>query len=232
MPKISKKIKQIKKEINLHKEYTINSALNLLKKFQSTKFTESVDVSIHLGINPKKTDQNIRGSTILPNGTGKKIKIAVFTQGENIKIAKKYGAEIAGGAEIIHYFKNKKKIFDIIISSPDTMHIVSKLGPILGPKGLMPNPKTGTITSNIKEAVKNAKKGQITYKNDKNGILNTAIGKINFTNQQLKENIIQLLIELKKLKPSTSKGIFIKKLILSTTMGCGIIIKINSIYET
>lgn len=231
MPKISKKIKQIKKEINLQKEYKINSALNLLKKFQSTKFTESVDVSIHLGINPKKTDQNIRGSTILPNGTGKTIKIAVFTQGENIKIAKKYGAEIAGGVDIIHHFKDKKKIFDIIISSPDTMHIVSTLGPILGPKGLMPNPKTGTITPNIKEAVKNAKKGQITYKNDKNGILNTAVGKINFTNQQLQENIMQLLTELKKLKPSTSKGIFIKKLILSTTMGFGIIIKINSIYE-
>ncbi|QCI27042.1 50S ribosomal protein L1 [Buchnera aphidicola] len=229
MIKITKKKKNLKNNININKEYNIDEAITILKKYQTKKFIESIDVAINLGINPKKTEQNIRGTTILPHGLGKKIKIAVFTQGENINIAKKYGADIAGGSEIIPILKNKKHNFDVIIASPDTMNIVSTLGPILGPRGLMPNLKTETITNNIEETVKNFKKGKIQYKNDKNGIIHTTIGKINFSSKHIKENFIQLISEIKKNKPKNSKGTFIKKVVLSTTMGCGIIIESNNI---
>ncbi|CAL4041980.1 50S ribosomal protein L1 [Buchnera aphidicola (Phyllaphis fagi)] len=232
MVKITKKIKNVKNKIDLKKTYKIYNAINLLKKFSTKNFIESLDVAINLGIDAKKSDQNIRGFTILPHGIGRKIKIAVFTQGENIKKATDNGADIAGSYELIDYFKNNKKShFDVVIASPDSMNIIGKLGPILGPKGLMPNPKTGTITSNIVEAINNAKKGQIRYKNDKNGIIHTTIGKINFSNQQLQENLTQLLESLYKLKPIKSKGTFFKKITLSTTMGIGLLIQKDSINE-
>lgn len=229
MIKITKKKQILTKKINLNQEYNIKQAIKILKKYQTNNFIESIDISMNLGIDPKKTEQTIRGATILPHGLGKNIKIAVFTQGKNIEIAKKHGANIAGGLDIVPILKNKKHGFDIVIASPDTMHIVSTLGPILGPRGLMPNLKTGTITENIETAVKNAKKGNIRYKNDKNGIIHATIGKINFTNDQIHENLKTLITEIKKLKPKNSKGNFIKKLVLSTTMGCGIIIELSSI---
>lgn len=229
MIKITKKKQNLKKKINLKKEYNIIEAIQILQKYQTKNFIESIDVSINLGIDPKKTEQNIRGTTVLPHGLGKNIKIAVFTQGENIKIAQENGAELVGGLDIVPILKNKKNDYDIIIASPDTMHIVSTLGPILGPRGLMPNPKTGTITNDIGDTVKKFKKGNIRYKNDKNGIIHTTIGKINFQNNHIKENLIQLINEIKKIKPKHSKGNFIKKLVLSTTMGCGITIDLNNI---
>ncbi|WP_343128221.1 50S ribosomal protein L1 [Buchnera aphidicola (Takecallis taiwana)] len=229
MIKITKKKQIIYKKINLNQEYNIVQAITILKKYKTHKFIESIDIAMNLGIDPKKTEQTIRGATILPHGLGKNIKIAVFTQGENIQIARNNGANIAGNEDIIPILKNKKNNFDIVIASPDTMHIVSKLGPILGPRGLMPNLKTGTITENIGTAVKNAKKGNIRYKNDKNGIIHTTIGKINFSDNQIHENIKQFITEIKKLKPKNLKGNFIKKMTLSTTMGCGIIIDLNSI---
>ncbi|CAL4317982.1 50S ribosomal protein L1 [Buchnera aphidicola] len=229
MVKITKKKQQIIKNINFKKEYNIEDAINLMKHYKNKKFNESVDVCINLGIDPKKTDQNIRGITVLPHGIGRNIKIAVFTQGDNIEQAMKNGADIVGGSEIIPKLKNKKNHFDIVIASPDTMHIVSKLGPILGPKGIMPNPKTGTITENIAKTVKKFKKGPVRYKNDKNGIIHVTIGKINFTNLQLKNNFSALMNEIKKLKPKNSKGTFIKKIFLSTTMGFGIMINIENI---
>ncbi|QCI25841.1 50S ribosomal protein L1 [Buchnera aphidicola] len=228
MKKITKK-KEIKNKINLNKEYSLEEAIEILKKYQKKNFIESVDISIHVNIDPKKTEQNIRGTTVLPHGLGKKIKIVVFTQGSNIQIAKENGADLVGGIEIAEILKNKKNKYDVVIASPDTMHIVSTLGPILGPKGLMPNPKTGTITENIESAVKKFKKGNIRYKNDKYGIIHTSIGKINFQKNYIQENFTALMYDIKKNKPTTTKGQFIQKIFLSTTMGCGIMIALNSI---
>lgn len=227
MIKITKKKKIIHKAITLTKEYNLEDAVNILKKYQSKKFIESVDIAINLNINPKKTEQNIRGTTVLPHGIGKEIKIAVFTHGDNIIKAKENGADLVGGSEILETIKNKKNNFDIIIASPESMKIVSTLGPILGPRGLMPNPKTGTVTNDIVKTVKNFKKGQIQYKNDKNGIIHTTIGKVNFSNIHLRENFLAFIHELNKLKPKTSKGLLIKKIVLSTTMGIGLTISNN-----
>ncbi|CAL4318014.1 50S ribosomal protein L1 [Buchnera aphidicola] len=226
-----KNIKNINSNMQNKKKYNLEDGINLLKKNQKKTFIESIDIAINLGINPKKSDQNIRGSTILPHGIGREIKVAVFTQGDNIKLAKKYGANLAGGEELIQTFKKDDINFDIILASPDIMKSVGKLGPMLGPKGLMPNPKLGTITENITKAVKNAKKGQIQYKNDKNGIIHSTIGKINFSNKKIKENLINLLQSLEKLKPIKLKGTFIKQVVLSTTMGIGIPIEISTINE-
>ncbi|MCW5197020.1 50S ribosomal protein L1 [Buchnera aphidicola] len=231
MIKIKKKIRNIKDKIDFKKKYNVYNAIDLLKKFSTKNFIESFDVAINLGIDAKKSNQNIRGFVILPHGLGRKVKIAVCTQGDNIQKAKNHGADIVGGHELIDYFKNNKINFDIVIATPDSMNIIGKLGPILGPKGLMPHLQTGTITNNIVEAIKNAKKGQIHYKNDKNGIIHTTIGKINFSNQQIQENLMQLLHSLYKLKPMQSKGIFFKKITLSTTMGIGLSIQLDNINE-
>ncbi|CAL4317930.1 50S ribosomal protein L1 [Buchnera aphidicola] len=222
MIKKTKKKNLMNKNINKHKEYNMYEAIEILKQNQSKNFIESVDIAINLSINPKKSEQSVRGSTVLPHGIGRKIKVAVFAQGENIQKAKKYGADLAGGNEIIEHFKNKKNNFDIVLATPEIMPMIGKLGPILGPKGLMPNPKTGTITNNLKEAIFNAKKGKIKYKNDKNGIIHTTIGKINFSNEYLYNNLNQLIVELNKIKPMHSKGNFIKKIVISTTMGIGL----------
>ncbi|XRY30667.1 MAG: 50S ribosomal protein L1 [Buchnera aphidicola (Tetraneura akinire)] len=224
MKKNSKRKTKFLKQIDLKRKYKVEEGIKLLKKISLVKFTESFDVILQLGIDPKKSDQNVRGTTILPHGTGKKIKIAVFSQGENALIAKKNGADFVGTEELVKNIKEKKIKFDIVISSPDTMHIVSKISSILGPRGLMPNPKLGTVTENIKKSIKNFKNGQIRYKNEKNGILHTTIGKIDFPTKNLKNNFTTLLESVKRSKPTTSKGIFVKKIFFSTTMGPAIAI--------
>lgn len=227
---LSKRMLKIKSGIDFSKKYDINTALMLIKKGDTVKFIESIDVAIHLGIDVRKSDQNIRGTALLPNGTGRNISVAVFTKDpKKIEEAKKAGAEFVGSEDLAEIIKKGEINFKLVIASPDTMNIVSQLGQILGPKGLMPNPKMGTITSEIYEAVKNAKSGQIKYRNDKNGIIHAAIGKINFDNENIKENLEFLLNNLKKNKPINTKGIYFKKIILSSTMGVGINIDINSL---
>ncbi|WP_343154288.1 50S ribosomal protein L1 [Buchnera aphidicola] len=222
MIKIFKRIKKIKKNIDLTKLYNIDESIKLLKNSSKVNFIESIDIAINLGINPKKSDQNIRGTTILPHGVGRTIKVAVFTQGENIEIAKKSGAEYVGMEDLSEKIKKEGIIFDAVIASPDAMKIVTQLGHILGPRGLMPNPKLGTVSTNISEAVKNAKTGQIFYRNDKNGIIHATIGRINFHENQIKDNFNTFLESIKKVKPPQSKGIYIKKIVLSSTMGVGL----------
>lgn len=206
-----------------HQESTdtqkIKHAISNLKKNSRKTFIESFDVAIMLGINTKKTDQNIRGSTKLPHGTGKKITVAVFAHGKQAESAKEAGAEYIGMEDLLKKIKNNQIKFDVIVATPESMNMVSKIGSILGPKGLMPSYKLGTITENIFNIVKEIKNGQIRYKNDKNGIIHTSIGKTNFSKKKIKENLIHLINSLKKQKPSKSKGIYIKKIFLTTTMG-------------
>lgn len=223
--KLNKRMKNMYDQFDLNKKYDIFTAILLLKKLSVTKFIESVDIAINLNIDPKKSDQNIRGFVILPHGIGKLVRVAVFTQGKNVALAKKAGAELVGSEDLAAIIKSGKLNFDIVIASPDTMHIVSQLGQILGPRGLMPNPKTGTVSVDIFDTVKNIKKGQICYKNDKNGIVHATIGKINFEENHLKENFLFLLNAVKKIKPKHTKGIYVKKITISTTMGIGIIVE-------
>lgn len=223
MAKLKKRMQKIKNQINAKtKQYDIDSAISILKETSTTRFTESIDIAVNLGINAQKSDQNIRGIAILPHGIGKNIKVAVFAEKDDIKIAKKNGAELVGMEILAEQIKAGKINFDILIASPKTMHIVTPLGKILGPRGLMPNLKTGTITNNIAEAIRNAKKGQIQFRNDKNGIIHSTIGKINFEKEKIIENFKTILTALKKAKPASSKGIYIKKITLSTTMGIGV----------
>jgi len=224
MIKIVKRMKNIKDKINFEKLYHIDESISLLKKSSKVKFNESVDIAINLGINPKKSDQNIRGSTVLPNGIGRSIRVAVFTQGNNVEIARNAGAELIGMEDLSEKIKKEGINFDVVIASPDAMKVVTQLGQILGPRGLMPNPKLGTVTTNIAEAVKNAKTGQVRYRNDKNGIIHATIGRINFEENKIKENLNVFLESIKKSKPPHSKGVYIKKIVLSTTMGIGLII--------
>ncbi|CAL4318055.1 50S ribosomal protein L1 [Buchnera aphidicola (Chaitophorus populicola)] len=212
----NKNSKIYKKKINTQE---LENAILNLKNQSKKKFIESFDVAIMLGINTKKTDQNIRGSTTLPHGTGKKIKVAVFAHGKKAEDAKKAGAEYIGMEDLSQKIKNNQIKFDVTVATPESMKTVGLLGSILGPKGLMPSYKLGTITSNIFDIVKEIKNGQIRYKNDKNGIIHTSIGKTNFSTNQIKENLIHLINALKKQKPSASKGIYIKKIFLTTTMG-------------
>ncbi|CAL4326107.1 50S ribosomal protein L1 [Buchnera aphidicola] len=229
MTKIAKRIKNIKNNINFEKLYNIDELIVLLKKSSKVKFDESIDISINLGINSKKSDQNIRGSTVLPNGIGKFVKVAVFTQGDNVEIAKKAGAELIGMEDLAEKIKKEGIDFNVVIASPDAMKIVTQLGQILGPRGLMPNPKLGTITTNIAEAIKNAKTGQVRYRNDKYGIVHSTIGRISFDKNQIKENFNAFVESIKKSKPPQSKGIYIKKIVLSTTMGIGLMVDQSSL---
>lgn len=224
MKKFSKRIQNIKKNIDLEKLYPFDELISLLKKLSKVKFNESIDIAINLGINSKKSDQNIRGSVVLPNGIGRFIRVAVFTQGENVKIAKEAGAELIGMEDLVEKIKKEGINFNCAIASPDAMQTVTQLGQILGPRNLMPNPKLGTVTTNISEAVKNAKTGQVRYRNDKNGIIHATIGRINFKTQSIKENFNVFLESIKKAKPPQSKGIYIKKIVLSTTMGLGLML--------
>lgn len=229
MTKLTKRMQIIRNKVNVTKNYGIDEAFALLKELAVAKFIESMDVAINLGIDARKSDQNVRGATILPHSTGRSIRVAVFAQGAIAKAAKDAGAELVGMDDLANKIKEGEINFDIVIASPDTMRIVGQLGQILGPRGLMPNPKVGTITSNVAEAVKNAKAGQVRYRNDKHGIIHTTIGKANFDITALKENLESLILALKKSKPITAKGVYIKKISLSTTMGAGITINQNDL---
>lgn len=224
MSKLSKRMRVIREKVDTAKQYDLDDAFLLLKKLATAKFTESVDVAVNLGIDARKSDQNVRGATVLPHGTGRSVRVAVFTQGANAEAANNAGAELVGMDDLAAQIRNGEMNFDVVIASPDAMRVVGQLGQILGPRGLMPNPKVGTVTPNIAEAVTNAKAGQIRYRNDKNGIIHTTIGKIDFDANKLKENLEALISALKKAKPATAKGLYIKKISLSTTMGAGLMI--------
>jgi large subunit ribosomal protein L1 len=227
--KISKREKVISEKINYAKSYNIVEALNLVKECATAKFNESIDIVINLGIDSKKSDQIVRGATVLPSGTGKNVRVAVFAQGANIEIAKNTGADIVGFEDLAEKIKGGEMNFDVLIATPDAMRIVSPLGGILGPRGLMPNPKIGTVSPNIEQAVKNAKGGQVTYRADKNGLVHCVVGKASFSEEQLQKNIEALLSDLKKAKPPSTKGVYFKKITLSSTMGKGINIDIGSL---
>jgi large subunit ribosomal protein L1 len=229
MAKLTKRMRVIREKVDVNREYDINEAVALLKELATAKFTESVDVAVNLGIDARKSDPNVRGATVLPHGTGREIRVAVFTQGANAEAAKEAGADLVGMEDLADQVKKGVMDFDVVIASPDAMRVVGQLGTILGPRGLMPNPKVGTVTPNVAEAVKNAKAGQVRYRNDKNGIIHTTIGKVDFDAAQLKENLESLLVALKKAKPSSAKGTFIKKVSLSTTMGAGVALDQNTL---
>jgi large subunit ribosomal protein L1 len=229
MAKLSKRAKLIRSKVDVTREYDFQEAVTLLKELATAKFVESVDVAVNLGIDARKSDQNVRGATVLPHGTGRDVRVAVFTQGANAEAAKAAGADIVGMEELAEQVKKGEMNFDVVIASPDAMRVVGALGQILGPRGLMPNPKTGTVTPNVAEAVKNAKAGQVRYRNDKNGIIHTTIGKVDFKAEQLQENLEALLSALKRAKPSVAKGVFIKKVTISSTMGAGIALNQSSI---
>lgn len=222
MAKLTKRAKLIRSKVDATREYEINEAVALLKELSAGKFVESVDVAVNLGIDARKSDQNVRGATVLPHGTGRTVRVAVFTQGANAEAAKAAGADIVGMEDLAEQVKKGVMDFDVVIASPDAMRVVGMLGQILGPRGLMPNPKTGTVTPNVAEAVKNAKAGQVRYRNDKNGIIHSTIGKLDFDADKLKENLEALLIALKRAKPSVAKGVYIKKVTISSTHGAGL----------
>ncbi|MDG1468087.1 MAG: 50S ribosomal protein L1 [Glaciecola sp.] len=229
MAKLTKRKKIAQEKVEANKDYEINEAVALLKELATAKFAESIDVAINLGIDARKSDQNVRGATVLPNGTGKDVRVAVFTQGANVEAAKAAGADIVGMEDLAELVKKGEMNFDVVVASPDAMRVVGQLGQILGPRGLMPNPKTGTVTPDVATAVKNAKSGQVQYRNDKNGIIHASIGKIAFEAKQIEENLNALLEALKKAKPSSAKGVYIKKVSLSTTMGAGLSVDQSSI---
>jgi large subunit ribosomal protein L1 len=210
-------------------QYTIEEALAIVKEFANAKFDETVDVAINLGIDPAKSDQQVRGSTVMPNGTGKKVRVAVFTQGKNADAAREAGADIVGFEDLAEKVKAGQMDFDVVIASPDAMRVVGQLGQILGPRGLMPNPKVGTVTPDVAGAVRNAKAGQVRYRCDKGGIVHCSIGKASFAPAALKENLAALIGDLQKHKPSTSKGVYLQRVTVSSTMGPGIAVDRASI---
>ena len=229
MAKLSKKRKQIAEKIESGKNYSIEEAVLLISEFASPKFKESIDVSINLGIDPRKSDQVVRGSTILPAGTGKEVRVAVFAQGENAEKAKIAGADLVGFEDLAESVQGGNINFDVVIATPDSMRVVGKLGTVLGPRGLMPNPKMGTVTTDVETAVKNAKAGQVRYRTDKNGIVHGGIGKVGFDGSAVKSNLEALLVDLRKAKPSAAKGVYIKKVVLSSSMGPGLLIDQSSL---
>jgi large subunit ribosomal protein L1 len=222
MAKMSKRIKAIREKVAPGKAYGIDEALGLIKDLSSVKFAESIDVSVNLGVDPRKSDQVVRSSTVLPNGTGKSVRVAVFTQGANADAAKEAGADVVGMDDLAEAMKGGDLNYDVVIASPDAMRVVGQLGQLLGPRGLMPNPKVGTVATDVAAAVKNAKSGQVRYRTDKAGIIHCSIGKVGFEVGALKENLKALLTDLQKLKPSTAKGVYMKKVTVSSTMGPGI----------
>ena len=229
MAKLTKRAKAIREKVEAGKTYAIDDALQILRDVPATKFVESVDVSVNLGVDPRKSDQAVRGSTVLPNGTGKTVRVAVFTQGANADAAKEAGADVVGMDDLAEEVKKGNMDFDVVIASPDAMRVVGTLGQILGPRGLMPNPKVGTVTPDVAGAVKNAKSGQVRYRTDKGGIIHCSIGKVNFEVSALRENLKSLLGDLQKAKPSSAKGIYMKKITVSSTMGPGIAVDISSL---
>lgn len=229
MPKLSKRQKVINEKVELGKVYSFDEAVSILKEVSTVKFPETIDASINLGIDPRKSDQSVRGATSLPHGTGKDVRVAVFTQGANAEAAKAAGAEFVGMEELGEEIKGGMMDFDVVIADPAAMRVVGQLGQVLGPRGLMPNPKTGTVTPNVEEAVKKAKAGQVRYRADKGGIIHGGIGKISFDAKAIKENLEALLADLKKAKPASSKGIYLQKISLSTTMGPGLSVDVSSL---
>lgn len=229
MPKLTKRGKAIQAKLTPGKLYTVGEAVNLHKELPAVKFEQSFDVSINLGVDPRKSDQVVRGSSVLPHGTGRELRVAVFAQGANAEAARAAGADIVGFEDLAETIKAGNLDFDVVIASPDAMRIVGQLGPVLGPRGLMPNPKVGTVTTDVAGAVRNAKAGQIRYRTDKAGIIHSTLGKMTFTSEQIKENLEFLLADLRKLKPNSAKGIYLKKITLSTTMGPGLVIDLSSV---
>jgi len=229
MAKLSKRARAIKEKVEACKQYGILDAVQLLKELSTVKFGEAVDVSVNLGVDPRKSDQNVRGSTVLPNGTGKVVRVAVFAQGANADAAKEAGADVVGFDDLAADVKAGKMDFDVVIATPDAMRVVGQLGQILGPRGLMPNPKVGTVTPNVAEAVQNAKAGQVRYRTDKGGIVHCTIGKVSFDPAAVKQNLEALLADLKKIKPSAAKGIYMKKITISSTMGPGLQVDLSSL---
>ncbi len=224
MAKLSKRTKAYQDKIEPGKAYLVKDALELLKEVSSVKFDESVEVAVNLGVDARKSDQQVRGSTVLPKGTGKTVRVAVFAQGENAKIAEAAGADVVGFDDLAESMQKGDIDYGVVIATPDAMPVVGKLGQVLGPRGLMPNPKVGTVSNDVKQAVENAKGGQVRYRTDKNGIIHCVIGKVSFDADSLVENLHSLLGDLQKAKPSSAKGIYLKKICLSTTMGPGLLV--------
>ncbi len=222
MAKLSKRMRAIRARLTSGKFYPVEEALDLLKELSSAKFREAVDVAVNLGVDPRKSDQVVRGATVLPNGTGKTVRVAVFAQGANADAAVAAGADVVGFEDLAESVKAGNLDFDVVIASPDAMRVVGQLGKILGPRGLMPNPKVGTVTPDVAGAIRNAKAGQVRYRTDKAGIIHCTIGKVDFAPNQLRENLQALLHDLQKAKPATSKGVYIRRVTVSTTMGPGL----------
>lgn len=229
MANVSKRVKAWDGKIQPGKQYPIDQALSLIKQFAAAKFKESVDVAVNLGIDASKSDQQVRGSTVMPNGIGKTVRVAVFTSGKNQDAAKAAGADLVGMEDLAEKVKAGEMNFDVVIASPDAMRVVGQLGQILGPRGLMPNPKVGTVSPDVAGAVKNAKAGQVRYRADKAGVVHCTIGKAEFESAKLQENLQALLADLQKVKPATAKGIYLKKLSLSSTMGPGVPVDLSTL---
>ncbi len=229
MAKLTKRQKAIAEKLVAGKLYTIEEAVALLGSLPPSKFKESIDVAVNLGVDPKKSDQVVRGATTLPAGTGKTVRVAVFAQGANAEAAKAAGADVVGFDDLAESIQGGNLDFDVVIATPDAMRVVGKLGTVLGPRGLMPNPKVGTVTPDVATAVKNAKAGQVRYRVDKGGIIHAGIGQIGFTADAVKQNVEALIADLKKAKPATSKGVYLQKVTLSSTMGPGLVIDLGSL---
>lgn len=229
MAKLTKRQKQIAEKVEAGKAYSIEEAVALLSELSTVKFKETVDVAVNLGVDPRKSDQVVRGSTVLPNGTGNDVRVAVFAQGENAEKAKEAGADVVGFEDLAEQMKGGDLNFGVVIATPDAMRVVGQLGQVLGPRGLMPNPKVGTVTPDVATAVKNAKAGQVRFRTDKNGIIHAGVGKVDFEAAAIKQNIEALISDLKKLKPASAKGVYVKKVSLSTTMGPGLMVDQGSL---
>ncbi len=229
MAKLSKRVRAFREKVDANQSYPLDEAVALIKEFGTAKFNETVEVAVNLGVDARKSDQGVRGATTLPHGTGADVRVAVFAQGDSADKAKALGAEFVGMEDLAEQIKGGMMDFDVVIASPDAMRVVGTLGQVLGPRGLMPNPKTGTVTPDVEAAVQNAKAGQMRFRSDKNGIVHGGIGKVSFEPDAIKGNLIAVLADLKKAKPSSAKGIYVRKVTLSTTMGPGVTIDHNAI---
>ena len=229
MAKLSKRVRAFREKVDANHTYPVDEAVALLKEFGTAKFNETVEVAVNLGVDARKSDQGVRGATTLPHGTGSEVRVAVFAQGESADKAKELGADFVGMEELAEQIKGGMMDFDVVIASPDAMRVVGTLGQVLGPRGLMPNPKTGTVTPDIEAAVQNAKAGQMRFRSDKNGIVHGGIGKVSFEPDAIRGNLIAVLSDLKKAKPAAAKGVYVRKVTLSTTMGPGVTIDHNAI---
>jgi large subunit ribosomal protein L1 len=232
MPKITKAQKVAREKVQPGKSYGADDALKLVKELAKAKFTESVDVAINLGIDPTKSDQVVRGSTVLPNGNGKKVRVAVFAQGSKAEEAKQAGADIVGMEDLAEKITGGDLNFDVVIASPDAMRVVGKLGQVLGPRGLMPNPKVGTVAPDVAQAVRNAKAGQVRYRADKGGTVHAVIGNVSFEVEALKQNLKAIVADLNKAKPASAKGVYLQRVSVSSTMGPGVLVDHNTLIES